>query len=398
MDDTTLNAPHVAPPLAGASAPPADVCWFVPELQVRPVAARRCVVRNPANGATLELSSGDYAVLSACAGAQPLAGHAARAAERLNAPAEHRGAIRELLARCASAGLLLALPDLVARFGPATGDALPPIAGVVVRTADRPRELRRLLASAVALQERTGVGYPWHVVDDSRLAENRRANREACAEHGALSATHHDLSLPESLESELAAAMPDIGPEIRWLLGEARAGEVTYGRPKNYFLLRFAGSRFLMLDDDVTLEPRRPALVQAGVEVAVEPEAATWYESFDAAKDACPPIDIDPFASHAEWLGLPLAQAWTRAQREDGGLRIGNLPADVMPCFAADARVMSTRNHRAVAPRRRDAPLARRASGRGAVRVDESALLARRGGAAARAESPAKHDDARGYR
>ncbi|TMH63089.1 MAG: hypothetical protein E6H55_06725 [Betaproteobacteria bacterium] len=98
------------------------------------------------------------------------------------------------------------------------------------------------------------------------------------AEHRALEATHHDLSA-RSLEAELCAAFPDVAEEVRWLLGPANGDEVTYGRPQNYFLLRFAGRRLLMVDDDVVLDPRRPPLAKAGVELTVQPEAGFWYES-----------------------------------------------------------------------------------------------------------------------
>ena len=56
---------------------------------------------------------------------------------------------------------------------------------------------------------------------------------------------HHDLSLPASLEAELQRSLPHFGEEIRWLLAAA-GDELTYGRPINYLLLRFAGRRLLM--------------------------------------------------------------------------------------------------------------------------------------------------------
>ena len=66
--------PGPAPRLAAATP------WFAPPLQMLPLAARRCLVRNPLNGAAIEMSSGEYAFLSACEGCLPLAAHEARAA------------------------------------------------------------------------------------------------------------------------------------------------------------------------------------------------------------------------------------------------------------------------------------------------------------------------------
>jgi hypothetical protein len=319
--------------------------WFVPALQMLPLAERRCLVRNLLDNMGMELSSGEYAVLSACEGARSLDEHEARAALRLGAPPEHRPAIRALLESCARSGLLSAVSDLVSRFGLPRDEVASPLAGIVVRTADRPRLLRRLLTGAAEMQNRTGATYRWYIVDDSRQEQSRRANREAIAANALLDATHLDLSVAESLEAELTAAFPQFSAEVRWLLGAAQGDEVTYGRTQNYLLLRFAGRRLLMADDDITIQPRRSALLRPGVEVSVGASAATWYENLDAAFSACPALELDPFAEHDRWLGRPLADAWPRAERGSGGLAIGNLPAELGTSFAPNARVIFTWNH-----------------------------------------------------
>jgi hypothetical protein len=319
--------------------------WFVPALQMLPLSERLCLVRNLLDDAAIELSSGEYAVLAACDGCRSLDEHGARAAVRLGAPPGHRPAIRALLERCAHRGLLSAESDLVARFGAACERVVPPLAGIVVRSADRPMLLLRLLNGAAELQTRTGDAYRWYVVDDSRQEESRRANRAAIANNSLLDATHLDLSAAESLEAELTAVFPQFAAETRWLLGAARGDEVTYGRAQNYLLLRFAGKRLLMIDDDVVVQARRPPLSRPGAEVSIGPEAATWYENVDAAFDACPAIDLDPFAEHERWLGRSLAEAWPRAACEPGGLAIGDLPAELYPSFRPGARIIFTRNH-----------------------------------------------------
>ncbi|HEX5864717.1 MAG TPA: hypothetical protein VF014_10780, partial [Casimicrobiaceae bacterium] len=88
MDETTLPAVSAVNAAAAARHKPAEVWWFVPELQLRLLSARKCLVRNPMNGVTLELSSGEYAALSACSGCEPLLVHAHRAAQHLRAPPE----------------------------------------------------------------------------------------------------------------------------------------------------------------------------------------------------------------------------------------------------------------------------------------------------------------------
>ncbi len=331
---------------AVANPPPqATALWFVPALTMLPLSTRRCLVRNPLNGAAVELSSGEYAVLAACEGCLPLAAHEARAAASLAAPAEHRPAIREVLERCARHGVLMGLADLVGRFGNAPALAPPPAPEIVIRTADRPQLLLRLLQGGVALQAHVGCAYRWHVIDDSRREESRRANGAAIARCATLGVVHHDLAGTESLEADLCRELPGLSAEVRLLLAAARGDEATYGRPINYLLLRFAGRRVLLLDDDVLIDPRRPAMGRSGVEVSLAPEEACWYESADAALSACPALELDPFAAHARWLGVSLAQAWTQAGREPGGLRAGDLPPPCGASFAADARILFTRNH-----------------------------------------------------
>jgi hypothetical protein len=342
LNDTSLGA-TLAP--RGLDAGRAPIPWFAPAWTMLPLAARRCLVRNPHNGASAELSAGEYAVLSACEGCRTLEEHEARAVQQLSAPPEHRAAIRELLERCARRGLLIALPDLVARFGSPAEAAAPPVARIAVPTADRPEFLSRLLTGASRLQQRTGVAYPWDVFDDSRSQESRRANRDVIAACPALDVTYHDLSGADSPQAALIAAFPELCDEIRSLLEPARGAEITGGRCNNCLLLRLAGRRLLHLDDDALVEPRRPPLSEPGVEVSSGPEAAFWYGTFDAAFAACPELALDPFAEHARWLGLPLSTAWRRAQGEPGSLRIANIPPPFGSHFAPEARVIFTGNH-----------------------------------------------------
>lgn len=310
-----------------------------------PLARQRCLVRNPANGAAAELSSGEYAVLSACDGCFTLGEHEARAARQLSAPAAHRAAIRQLLERCAHEGLLLPLPDLVARFGVASATRLAPIAGISIPTADRPRFVARLLGEASELQRRTGVAHRWHLFDDSRSEEHRRANREAITSRPDLDVTYHDLSVADSFENILSSELPELREEIASLLAAAGSDELSPGRPMNQALLQFAGRRFLSIDDDARIDPRRPPLARAGIDVSLEEKVTFWYETFDAAFAASPAAAIDPISEHARWLGLSMASAWPLAERESGGLRTDDLPVIAEQYFDPDARVIFTWNH-----------------------------------------------------
>ena len=319
--------------------------WFVPELQLRPVANQRGHVRNAQNGAALELSSGEYAVLSACDGCRTLAEHEARAMRQLSAPPEHRPAFRELIERCAQRGLLMSLPELVSRFGRVRDAAPAPFAGIVIRTADRPELLARLLESAVGLEARGAAKRHWVVIDDSRDPANEEANGAAIAASRALHVTHLGRTENAALERTLCAEFPGAQREIAWLLGAGAAGEATYGRPLNHALLRFAGRRFVTVDDDVIVEPRRAALAEPGFAVTDEADELLWYEHEDRLWDDCPALDIDPLGAHETWLGLPLASAWARAERETGELAEIDLGPQHGRRFEPEARVLFTHNH-----------------------------------------------------
>ena len=319
--------------------------WLAPAPHAWPLAAQRCLVRNPLNGATMELSAGEYAVFSACEGCQPLAAHEAHAALQLSAPAEHRLAFRELLERCAAQGLFVSLPDLVARLGPPAAAAPAPLGGIAIRTADRPELLARLLASARTLAARGTPRRRWFVFDDSRDPAHELANRAAVANCRTLDIAHVGRVESAALEAELRAEFPHLEREIAWLLGAGSATEATYGRPLNHALLRFAGQAFLSIDDDVILDARRPALAQPGFAVSDDADEMFCYDGEDALWQDCPPLALDPLAAHASWIGMPLAAAWARAEAEAGPVAEIRFPALHAKRFAPEARVLFTHNH-----------------------------------------------------
>ena len=341
VNDTT---PNVAASRRADDARVPELRWFVPELQLRPVAGRQGHVRNALTGATMELSSGEYAVLAACEGCLTLDEHVATAARKLSAPTEHWPAFRELLERCTDEGLLVSLPALLSRCDARSTDGPAELAGVAIRTCDRPRLLARLLESAGNLEARGAKKRRWFVFDDSRDPKCEAANRasvDACK----LDLTHIGRAEARMLEDSLCAEFPDGAREIAWLLGAGSSSEATYGRPLNHALLQFAGRAFLAIDDDVVLEARRPAMRGSGFTVDDHVDELLWYESEDALWTDCPALELDPLAAHERWLGLPLAVAWARAEREAGTLGDVDLRPHHGRRFAPEARIVFTHSH-----------------------------------------------------
>jgi hypothetical protein len=237
------------------------------------------------------------------------------------------------------------LSDLVGRFGSAADAPPAALGGVAIRTADRPKLLARLLASAVRLEARDAPKRRWVVFDDSRHAQNEQANRAAIDACSALDVVHVGRAESEVFERRLRAEFPGAEREIAWLLAAESNGEPTYGRPLNHALLHFAGHAFVIVDDDVVIDPRRPALTEPGFSVSADADELFWYASSDALERACPPLAIDPIAEHAGWLGLPLAAAWRRAEGETGELGSVDLHPHHGRRFAPEARVAFTHNH-----------------------------------------------------
>lgn len=324
---------------------PLATSWFAPALSSWPLAPDRCLVRNPLNGAVLELSSGEFAIVSACEGCQPLAAHEAHAARELSAPPAHRPAFRGLLERCAREGLFVSLPDLVARFGAPSPALASPLGGIAIRTADRPQLLARLLESAAKLEARAAIQRRWLVFDDSRDPAHALANRAAIAGCRNLDVAYRGCGEAATLAAELRAAFPHAKDEIAWLLEAGGDAEATYGRPLNQALLCFAGRAFLSVDDDVVLDARRPARMQPGFTVSDDADDLAWYDDAEAMWRDCPPLPLDPLAAHADWLGMPLAAAWARAGAQAGPLGEIRFAAEQAERFAPKARVLFTHNH-----------------------------------------------------
>src|SRR5947207_4238493 len=321
------------------------ISWLASELRMLPLAPRLCFVRNPLNGASSQFSSGEHAVLSACEGCHTIGEHEARAAARLRAPEAHRPVIRELLERCAREGLLLSVPQLVSRFGMPSAAEPAAFGGVVVRTSDRPQLLARLLASAETLEARGREKRPWVVIDDSRDPASERTNRTAIANARSLEITHYGRAAADALQNALLAEFPRAAPEIAWLLAPGAPGEATYGRPLNHALLQLAGRAFVSVDDDVLLESRRSPLSDAGFTVSDAADELTWYESEASLLQHCPPADVDPIAQHAQWLGLPMADAWMQAEAQSGALAAMDITAAQGSRFAPEARIIFTHSH-----------------------------------------------------
>jgi hypothetical protein len=327
----------------GSPPPERPKLWLAPAWVTHPLAARRCQVRNPLNGATAELSADQHAMLVACEGCRTLEEHRSLVFQKLGVRTEDQATVWSWLQTFASDGLLVSLDNLVQRFG-SPGEAEPAVvAGIFVRTCDRPALLRRLLASAARLQARFRCDYRYEILDDSREPSNRGANRTTVQECG-LDCTYHDLHASR-LADDLRRQFPAADGEIAWLLGRPADTEATYGRPVNFALLLSAGRRLLMVDDDALLEPRRPPASERGFAVSSDPDELFCFPDWAALETACPPYDIDPIAAHCSSLGATVGSTWSKLRSDSGAADVVHLRNEDGQRFAATASILLTQNH-----------------------------------------------------
>jgi hypothetical protein len=209
------------PPAANSSIGGTEL-WLAPAWTMLPLARRLCRVRNPINEVVAQLTSDQFAVLTACEGCKTIDEHGAGVRQKLGVPDHDWPVIREWLGKFATLGLLVSLGELIKRLDP-TSDRLPaPFAGVFIRTRDRPPLLKRALGSAAAIEQHNAARHRYHVLDDSRDPDAIARNRDAVAGSG-LDIAHHVLSDEHALVRALLSEFPSARDAIRWLLGGHRS-------------------------------------------------------------------------------------------------------------------------------------------------------------------------------
>lgn len=300
----SLTIPPTSPPTASGT-------WIAPELAMLPLAARRCVVRNPRTGAFATATPESHGLLRYCDRFRTLVEHAQVIGTAIPGLAAQRTRVLQQLDSFCRAGILVRPAEVVSDWVGGTAQPGPPLgpAEIVVRTCDRPALLARLLASIASLPPAVAASYRFTVLDDSHGTDARERNRASCAAaQRTLSVGHVVLDAADDWIADLRAAFPGVRAELDWLLGEGVAG-ATYGRPVNYALLRHAGRRLVTIDDDVVVAPRRSPRQLAGFAISSAPDQWDFHRSRAELEASCPPLHIDPFAAHLGVLGASLAAA-----------------------------------------------------------------------------------------
>ncbi|MFO0592512.1 MAG: hypothetical protein U0441_33525 [Polyangiaceae bacterium] len=260
-------------------------------------------VLDPIDGRVRLLSSAEASVLSACAGAATLDEHAARA-EALGFKGT-RAAIVAMLRDLVDRGVLVREADLVRRFRAAEASSAPDarssgarvpeeapaprVEMIGIPTRDRPRMLRRALASHAADLVAHGRSIEIVVADRSEsealAAEARAASREVAASTG-VTVRHLDASAIAAFVEALWRLSAAPAETLGAALYPDDHGAFAAGASRNVLLLLAAGRCALQVDDDTIGDARAAPGARPGLRgVSSEDPTEMWIDDGAAPEE-----------------------------------------------------------------------------------------------------------------
>lgn len=284
------------------------------------------LVINRQNGRQQILSPQVVEGLKTCTTFDTLEAHAAHLARTRAELGGNREAALSALHDLRTAGMLLQAGDICRKLAPPEPRPLPPTR-VFIITCDRPAAVDRLLDSmlrAGKLSQHDAL----FLVDDSRQAGHREANREAVAKFNLRSAKemfYVGAETQAELLAGLAGALPAHAAGVHFLLDPAQwQGRKTYGRARTLCLLLSVGYRAILMDDDILCQAILPPIVDTGIGIGSGGmRKAAFFDSQRALLDAGSPADFNPLSGHARLLGSRLGTALQALNR--GPLQVAQL-------------------------------------------------------------------------
>ena len=312
-DDTSFEfSMNLKPASAAKKAEPVER-WIAPPFRVHKINEESGLIHvargYPSKVISLQLAQ----LLTLCDAFRTKGQHQRHIQEKLQLSSAHATDIAQALDYLIEQGLLIeekALLTQLSESRPATSQ--PPALGhCFIRTANRPDALEALLDSLQA-NGANPVLRVW-ILDDSDQASaesdnSRHIQRFADQWPGAV---HH---LTREIRHQLVLAIAKgSGADpvtLQWLLeGDAEDPALTYGTNLNLALLLAAGQRFVIFDDDTTLDSY--LLEGAHLEVRVSPtrNRRLAYLSPDQPENTqLPKAKVDVLGAHAQWLGRGIGE------------------------------------------------------------------------------------------
>lgn len=277
-------------------------------------------------------------MLAQCGEFKSLDEHAASVMRTFGLPAEQQPAVRQGLEGLVERGLLQDEQSVYQGLGSkqTAEDVAPaPIESLCIRTCNRPRDLERLLASLAGKTEGTGLRRIL-VLDDARSKESMAATADVLRKFETrLDAEifHIDRQTRRQLTTSFAARAGVETRHLQWIIeGDEDDPEASYGANLNLALLLTAGERFLMIDDDATLDPYALQTPEDKLSLRVAHEFEVRFPDPNKPEtEQYPRLDLNPIMAHDGMLGHPVAAIAARH-----GLQNGHLLADLSPQMIHD--------------------------------------------------------------
>lgn len=278
---------------------------------VAPLSGSECIFQLRHTGENHVMTYQVLKAMDACRQFKTLEEHLEMVAHTQPELREHPQAIKQVLENLAKRQLFTSASAFSEEvFGGTATEPESSLAGVLVRTKDRPAHLMSLLESAAALEQAHGEARRFLIVDDSADEQCAQENERLASEFNQRTrggARYLGRQWREAVTSKLIALAPDHESSIRWLVGPAgQADGFTGGQGWNAALLATAGQRLLMFDDDFLLAARRPSEA-VDHRLQLMPDASSRYARFFASRDevleAGDAVASDPLAPHERLCG-----------------------------------------------------------------------------------------------
>lgn len=223
--------------------------------------------------------------LQQCAAFKSLESHTDTIVSFLPELAEHRESTLQTLISIRDQGVFESSEEAWARL---TSGSTPASASqscrIFITTCDRPKALKRLLASIGDTSLPNAIEGIW-IIDDSRESASEQENAALIAEAKTLIPTpliHVDLEYRQQLIQHLRNATND-DAALEWLIDRSHWGSLpTYGIARTLAVLLSVGKRAIVLDDDILLEAVSPPMAAGSLRLASGNEReAAFYASLE---------------------------------------------------------------------------------------------------------------------
>ncbi len=310
-----------------ADQSPTSGLWAIGPHQFKTLPNQTCLVVRSDNGAVAAMDARWRPMLAYLHRFRALEQHRQAILARNPSLRPHADAMAAVLERLCRDGVMTQGDALVAEMtAPDDQESSLGLLYIAITTCDRPQQLERLLDSLAVNERDFDAQWVYQVVDDSRNAESVRQNQALLERYRPqLQLHYHGHEERTAFLGSLIREMPESAHALRWLLDSdhpSHQGQATYGCPKNYLMLRFAGARLLLIDDDAVMRgwvrPDRSKAVRFD-DVGI---GRDLFPNIEAAQGHLVRSGADPIAEHAQALGSTLDQLGTRLSL---GLSAGDL-------------------------------------------------------------------------